>query len=434
MRRTIALFALGLAWSTGLGACVVSEDLVGVNAGSGGDTSEAGMGDGSVAGGGATSNGGSSGGVAGGGTGAAAGVGAGAGEVSLGKSVNYFVSQIRGDAPADVCLPRALPAEPSGATTCRVYAVPLGISHCDVPSRPAAAAAAASTVLDYVSSEGQCRKDEGVTGEVPRCSDLVVCDVAQAEGTDLAACQNELEPPPDTNGWCYVAPEDGIGSAELVELCSQLDRRRVRFFGDAEPRPDEIFVLACTGSSLPPGAPVALGAPPAVRAAVGAPCITSDEYYEDFAGYAIREVTVETDTAACDSGVCLVNHFQGRVSCPYGQTQQDLLELDPERACYVPGSDVRVSVPVSAQIVARQAEATAICSCRCDGPGPGPFCACPSDMECVPLISQLGLSTDDALAGSYCVATGTAFDVEHASPPTECGEAGAESCGDPRPY
>ena len=52
---------------------------------------------------------------------------------------------------------------------------------------------------------------------------------------------------------------------------------------------------------------------------VGAPCIPEDEYDQDFSGFALQEVNVESRSFQCETRVCIVNHFQGRVSCPYGQ-------------------------------------------------------------------------------------------------------------------
>jgi hypothetical protein len=52
---------------------------------------------------------------------------------------------------------------------------------------------------------------------------------------------------------------------------------------------------------------------------VGDPCIPDQEYDTCFPGFDIRDVDTETKSFQCQTRVCLVNHFQGRVSCPYGQ-------------------------------------------------------------------------------------------------------------------
>jgi hypothetical protein len=52
---------------------------------------------------------------------------------------------------------------------------------------------------------------------------------------------------------------------------------------------------------------------------VGDPCVPEDEYLTTFSGFAKGEVNVESRSFQCLTRVCLVNHFQGRVSCPFGQ-------------------------------------------------------------------------------------------------------------------
>jgi hypothetical protein len=53
---------------------------------------------------------------------------------------------------------------------------------------------------------------------------------------------------------------------------------------------------------------------------IGDPCVPEDEYRNDFSGFSIGEVNVESRSFQCATRVCLVNHFQGRSSCPYGQS------------------------------------------------------------------------------------------------------------------
>ena len=52
---------------------------------------------------------------------------------------------------------------------------------------------------------------------------------------------------------------------------------------------------------------------------IGDPCIPEAEYAPDFLGFDQKEVNVESKSFQCLTRLCLVNHFQGRVSCPYGQ-------------------------------------------------------------------------------------------------------------------
>jgi hypothetical protein len=52
---------------------------------------------------------------------------------------------------------------------------------------------------------------------------------------------------------------------------------------------------------------------------IGDPCIPEDEFNADFAGFKISQENIESRSFQCESRLCLVNHFQGRTSCPAGQ-------------------------------------------------------------------------------------------------------------------
>jgi hypothetical protein len=251
-----------------------------------------------------------------------------------------------------------------------------------------------------------------------------VCEVFQAEGPELYACQWETEPPPEIDGWCYVTREDGYwtGAQELLADCEQ-DPWRLVAYGNALPHSDEILVLACEDS-------LAIASEtPALRAALGEPCLPAREYRANFHGFSAQDATIGTDSPGCDSGLCLTNHFQGRASCPYGQPG----DVDVSPMCFVPGSMVPVTVAVLPQVIARRAETTSTCSCRCDGPGDGPFCTCPSGMECAPVVQPFGLPSDDDLVGSYCIPEGMKYDPMNPGSAIMCEEQGM-NCGDPRPY
>ena len=162
---------------------------------------------------------------------------------------------------------------------------------------------------------------------------------------------------------------------------------------------------------------------------VGDPCVPEDEYLTTFSGFSVGEVNVESRSFQCLTRVCLVNHFQGRVSCPYGQSQEtaDLckeaskcnLENDApnhETSCRVPdrdGTDTvdRISVPVQPQLADRPADDAVYCSCRCDGPDAGArYCECPSGFACTELVDDLGIGKGQ-LAGSYCIKEDTEYEA-----------------------
>ena len=142
---------------------------------------------------------------------------------------------------------------------------------------------------------------------------------------------------------------------------------------------------------------------------VGDPCIPEDEYRTNFQGFGETEVNVESRSFQCETRVCLVANFRGRVSCPYGQDQTTL----PDQYCRIPGSRDQIldamgaPVPVAPQLVERRPDDAVYCSCRCDGEDENArYCECPSGFECRELIQDLGLGSEQ-LAGSYCIREGT---------------------------
>jgi hypothetical protein len=149
---------------------------------------------------------------------------------------------------------------------------------------------------------------------------------------------------------------------------------------------------------------------------VGDPCTPEDEYNQTFSGYSPTEVNVESKSFQCETRLCLVNHFQGRVSCKYGQTTAQAMATTPP--CHVPGNDKlgigtpSAPVEVTPQLKARQADAAVYCSCRCDGPDSNArYCKCPSGYACEHLVDQLTIpGAKGQLAGSYCVRDGTEYD------------------------
>jgi hypothetical protein len=164
---------------------------------------------------------------------------------------------------------------------------------------------------------------------------------------------------------------------------------------------------------------------------VGDPCIPEDEYNVNFSGYDPKEVNVESKSFQCETRVCLVNHFQGRVSCKYGQAAA---AADTSSNCVIPGSDRgqaanHIQQVVTPQLHDRTADKAVYCSCRCDGEDKNArYCKCPSGYACSHLVDDLHLGGGQ-LAGSYCVRDGTAFDPSQLG--TDCSPTGAKtgSCG-----
>jgi hypothetical protein len=174
---------------------------------------------------------------------------------------------------------------------------------------------------------------------------------------------------------------------------------------------------------------------------VGDPCTPEDEYEKSFAGFKVTEENIESRSFQCQTRICLVNHFQGRVSCPFGQTspppaydakvgwQDEDSTTDTvvvngvamKKPCRVPGTDTPVDVEVCGQCagekVTRNAQQAVYCSCRCavaDGEPEDPnfnFCECPTGYSCEQIRPNVGLG-DKQLTGKYCIKEGTEFTTE----------------------
>ncbi|AKU99975.1 hypothetical protein AKJ09_06639 [Labilithrix luteola] len=171
---------------------------------------------------------------------------------------------------------------------------------------------------------------------------------------------------------------------------------------------------------------------------VGDPCTPEQEYDATFNGFDEKEVNVESKSFQCRTRVCLVNHFRGRVSCPYGQNAKGDAPTGAA-ACSVPGTDTKITGPldpqgnpkdpikasaVPAQCVDRTADKAVYCSCRCadingNKPGDQTFCDCPDGFACTPLVTSIGQG-NEGLTGSYCIKTGTQYDVNTACNQGEC--------------
>jgi hypothetical protein len=120
----------------------------------------------------------------------------------------------------------------------------------------------------------------------------------------------------------------------------------------------------------------------------------------------------------------LVNHFQGRTSCAYGQ-MMDGAGADGGAGCTVPGNGAPVAPDgnpklgniVEPQCTDRSPSLDVTCSCRCanaegatdDGAS---YCACPTGTVCAQVVP--GYVSGDPLAGGYCVPPGTTYNPDGA--------------------
>jgi hypothetical protein len=158
---------------------------------------------------------------------------------------------------------------------------------------------------------------------------------------------------------------------------------------------------------------------------IGDPCTPEQEYNVDFNGFDYKQVSVESKSFQCQTRLCLVNHFQGRVSCAYGQDATGA-PLSGDKACNVPGTDSKVAgnqsdkntlAAVQPQCTDRTSDKAVYCSCRCqnvdgktdDG---AVYCACPDGFKCTQLVASTGIG-NEGLTGGYCVKNGTQYNASN---------------------
>ncbi|WP_394827184.1 hypothetical protein [Pendulispora albinea] len=175
-------------------------------------------------------------------------------------------------------------------------------------------------------------------------------------------------------------------------------------------------------------------------AGVGDPCRPEREYDPTFTGFNVDEVNVESKSYQCQTRLCLVNHFQGRVSCPYGQKIDGTGNGEKGSPCVLPGTasspvtgspDPKVGKKVDPQIKERNPEKAVYCSCRCanadgkDDDGAN-YCKCPDGFTCEQLVQSIGAISSEQLAGGYCVKNGTKYAPQAAKTPCNADEKNCE--------
>lgn len=111
---------------------------------------------------------------------------------------------------------------------------------------------------------------------------------------------------------------------------------------------------------------------------VGDPCVLDDEYRPDFAGFTLSQDFLETPSLGCRTRVCLINHMQGRVTCPLGQPAPT--PCDPAAAECASGEKCVESAVSAAECTKDSECVSGSCNkagkfCECD---PNDSATCPS--------------------------------------------------------
>jgi hypothetical protein len=177
---------------------------------------------------------------------------------------------------------------------------------------------------------------------------------------------------------------------------------------------------------------------------VGDPCTPEAEYDPGFLGFSSGEVNLESKSFQCQTRLCLANHFQGRATCPYGQSAPSgnppaataFDQTQGTSGCITPiglqvtGEENGVgavqtppaSPPYSGtagEVLPNCEDRTAAnavyCSCRCANPDGqtndgAVYCNCPTGFTCTQLVSAVSSTLDVNLQGAYCVKDNTQYD------------------------
>jgi hypothetical protein len=358
------------------------------DAGEDAPSSSGGSGSGGSASGG-TASGGSSDSSSGGTVGMADGaVGGGAGTADT-----YFLNVIRvaGVCPGSscLCLPQVLPVDATGQTLCRIFFELAAGDSCAAHGLPAASAdnIASITALNALSG-----------GPPPPGAVCVVPQLPEADWVDGSCTASTA------TGWCYITgPGPGAGTCPQTIAVSPT----------AKP-PNGIIALLGCGQTASSTAIYQASGPP-----LGTACTPSEEHSTSFAGFDYHEVTLDEGNSTCGNDVCLVNHFQGLTTCPYGEGHNGNPPSGAS-ACALPdaGALVHPDAAAGGQVVYpwctdRPPSSTVYCSCRCqnalgrtdDGAS---YCTCPSGYACSQVVPAI--EPGDPRAGGYCIKSGTAYD------------------------
>lgn len=172
---------------------------------------------------------------------------------------------------------------------------------------------------------------------------------------------------------------------------------------------------------------------------VGDPCLPEDEYDPQFAGFKVTEENIESRSFQCQTRICLVNHFQGRVSCPAGQEAPPTCNPTNPGSCsdcrqsgtYAPDCDPTKDDKGAGQCLSGVCDAAGS-FCRCSGPQDCPSDAwtCGADGVCTLHICHDNITgcqdptkSAEENRGKACCVPGTKAPV--ASP--VCGQCAADS-------
>jgi hypothetical protein len=169
---------------------------------------------------------------------------------------------------------------------------------------------------------------------------------------------------------------------------------------------------------------------------VGDPCIPNDEFSPKYAGATEDGAQIEDRSFQCETRVCLVKHFRGRVTCPFGNSEgrdgpllAEAYDGEDKDYCLVPGTTEKVNADVRVNSQCSSRVGQVYCSCRCAGDdSAAKYCDCPDGYVCAKVTEPLD-PTLMAPGDKYCIKKGDTATDGYACPKTfGCHEV-AGGCG-----
>lgn len=154
---------------------------------------------------------------------------------------NVIIDELRAE-----CLGRRLFLQDTAAgpaPSCSIVEASPGGPRCaESDARSDAEPAVAGQVRRRLEQQALCADASG------DCLDFQLCEIAALTpgSADYESCLESDTPTGD--GWCYIDPAEGLGSAEQVASCPEGQERRIRFVGSAAPHPGTVTFFACAAS------------------------------------------------------------------------------------------------------------------------------------------------------------------------------------------
>ena len=159
-------------------------------------------------------------------------------------TIGAIINRLR-VAIAGQCLPTVLTPSKDGSVACvMVEARNTGSASCSCPLDQGRAPVAPS----HHGLVTEAQSSPGAKAAGWNC----FCEISQATGADLAACQDDPTDLPlasgkPVNGWCYIdaATSPPTGNPQIVSNCPVSEKRLVRFVGAGAPRSGGTTFIAC---------------------------------------------------------------------------------------------------------------------------------------------------------------------------------------------